>query len=225
MRDSLVEALETEQGLCGMHEPAQVIAAVPDQEMRLRMLTLGAILDVFPLRERWTVIAGLADHWLMDIPILAYRTSHEVAAAFQEEKIAGPTHSARTWWQVCRAVQGRFKGPVRDLLRESDDKAGAIQTYLAASRATFPVLAGPVISARWLDLVDRIGGVQLSGWETLRVKLSARERASGERLGIPHRTAHPWLAMSLRVWKTACQGLGKNGCGFRACPNQPHPHK
>ena len=149
-------------------------------EQRLNVLALGVILDTnFLSAERWSALKANSEHWLFDPSKVAYQSSPQVWAAMQELKISGPQHIARVWWQICRGVQGRFKGSWRDLIEANADNALTLQAYLQDNHTTFPVLAGPVISARWLDLVHRMGGVALQDWETLVVKLpAAQERAA-----------------------------------------------
>ena len=219
--ENLTEALiDHERGLCGHHEPAAIITTISDEEMRLRMLTLGAILDVFPIPDRWEVIAGLADHWLMDVSDVAYRHVKEMPVAFRSVGIKGPRHNARQWWQVCRGVMSRAKGSVRDLLRLSNDDALAMQRYVRESKAMFPILAGPVISARWLDLIHRVGRVPLTNWELLTVLLSTRQRESAAEFGDSRTQVHPSLALSLERWASACQQLDSSQCGLAQCPQR-----
>jgi hypothetical protein len=189
-------------------------------EIRLRVLTLGAILDVFPIAERWSTLVDLANHWLLNPSEVAYRPSSDVETAMQEQRIKGPKHNARVWWQVCSGVQGRFNGQFRDLLRANSDNALMAQAYLAKSKTTFPVLSGPVISARWLDLVHRFGSMPLEQWEALSVPLSASQQDAATVFGASTQRAHPLVAQSLAVWLRACHSLQIPACDLVRCPRR-----
>lgn len=223
--DGLVEAMEGSAGLCGAHDPAAAVVSLPEIETRLRVLALGAIMDVFPIAARWEQIAALAanGHWLVDPSVVAYKHSNEVVAAFQEQEIPGPKSNAKTWLQVCKGVQGRFKGSFRDLLAENDDEAERLQAYLGKSKTTFPVLAGEVISARWLDLVHRWGGVEIKGWKGLDVELSEKESEAARELGYRQEIAHPQTALALSVWDRGCDHLTPPACDFAQCPRRTTP--
>lgn len=206
-------------GLCGQHDPARVVSDVGDPEQRLNILALGVVLDINLLTpERWSGLVGLAGHWLLDPPNAAYRSSQQVMAAMREKDILGPAHIPRVWWQLCRGVQGRFKGSWRDLLAAGQDDAQILQRYLRRNRATFPILAGPVISARWLDLVHRIGGITLLNWETLGIPLPSGQKKTARLFGIKEDEVHPLLFSALYTWSGACRKLPEESCGFGDCP-------
>ncbi len=207
-------------GLCGAHDPAKVVSSIEILEQRLSVLALGVVLDTNPLsQERWSTLVTLHDHWLLDSSQVAYQSSARVLTAMQETHTSGPQYIARVWWQICQGVQGRYKGSWRELLRANNDDARTIQNYLQKSRATFPVLAGPIISARWLDLVHRIGGVALQGWETLTIKLPSSQRKAARVFGITMDEVHPLLSTALNVWQASCRKLPEGLCGFTDCPN------
>jgi hypothetical protein len=208
-------------GLCGQCESAQVIGSVEDVERRLTILTLGVVLDINPLtRERWSGLLAFAEHWLLDPSYVAYQSSQQVGAAMQEAGISCPQHIPRVWWQICRGVQGRFKGSWRDLMGANDYDALALQVYLRKSKTTFPVLAGPVVSARWLDLLHRIGRVHLTGWENLRVPLSKKQGKTAQLFGIEENEIHPQLFSALWEWPAACKKLSESSCGLSDCPRK-----
>jgi hypothetical protein len=220
--DVLVNALKDRPaGLCGHHEPACAVETVADTEQRLRVLTLGAIMDVFPIRDRWETLAELSNHWLLDPGDVAYRKSQEVGAAMHDAGLGGPKQNARVWWQVCRGIQGRYKGSIRDMLRDNSDDAIRMQTYLFASKTTFPVLSGPVISAQWLDLVHRIGDVKLERWDELVMELSETQKQAAQAFGVKAATrAHPATAAGLSIWNRACERLNPPDCGLDNCPRR-----
>jgi len=95
-----------------------------------------------------------------------------------------------------------------------------LQSYLQKNQATFPVLAGPVISARWLDLVHRIGGVTLQGWKTLTVKLSSHQSKTARLFGIEADEVHPLLSSALNAWPASCRKLSRESCGLDDCPGK-----
>jgi hypothetical protein len=187
----------------------------------LNILALGVVLDINPLsHERWTKLASLAGHWLLKPPEVAYQPSQQVLAAMQETRILGGQHIPRVWWQICRGVQGRFKGSWRELIDVNKDSAQMLQSYLQQNRATFPILAGPVISARWLDLSHRIGGLSLHGWEDLLIPLPKRHIKIAGQFGIGESAVHPLLFNALLVWTTACRKLPEEYCGLDICPRK-----
>lgn len=204
INDPLIKAFVGEVlGLDREHEPAQIAASVGHLERRLHVLTLGVILDVFPSADRWSKLVEMSQEWLFDSSDVAYKKSQEVLAAMQGGGIAGPKHNARVWWQVCRGIQGRHKGSLRELMRASEDDALVIQEYLSQSKTTFPVLSGPIISVRWLDLVHRIGGVSLNNWDKLKVTLSPELINTAKQVGITSDHVHPQVAVALRWVKSA----------------------
>lgn len=208
-------------GLCGQRDPVRVVGNVKGLEQRLNILTLGVVLDVNPLSEkRWSVLVKLAEHWLLNPSAVAYKQSQQIQTAMQEMKILGPRHTSRVWWQICRGVQGRYKGSWRDLLTDGEDHVSVLMAYLEKNKATFPILAGPVISARWLDLVYRIGAVELSDWESLKVPLSDRQKKKARQIGVESDEIHPLLFNALYVWSTACRKLPVDSCGLGNCPKR-----
>lgn len=205
-------------GLCGRHDPAKSVESVEALEQRLSILTFGAVLDTSHLsRERWESLAGLHDHWLLDPTQAAYHSSAQILTCMQQLHIAGAKHTARVWWQICRGIQGRFKGSWRELLKANGDNAHDLQNYLLQSRTTFPVLAGPVISARWLDLVHRPGGVPLLEWDTLIVPLPAHQIEAARKFAIDGDAVHPVVSSALEVWIGSCQGSLSQACGLEEC--------
>jgi hypothetical protein len=118
-------------GLCGQHDPAKSVSSVEALEQRLSILTFGVELDAKHLsQERWSALIAIHDHWLLNPSQVAYRTSAEVLTSMQETHVSGPPYIARVWWQICRGVQGRFKGSWRDLLQANDDNAHTLQSVV-----------------------------------------------------------------------------------------------
>jgi len=218
----LVQAFQEHPlGLCGAHGPAKIVGSLEAIEQRLSVLTLGVVLDTKHLnQERWSALAVIHDHWLLEPSQVAYRSSSEVLDGMHEMHISGPSHIARVWWQICQGVQGRFKGSWRALLKENDDNAQKLQSYLQNSKTTFPVLSGPVISARWLDLIHRVGGVTLQGWETLTVTLPPDQRKTARLFGILADEVHPLISSALNVWQVSCREFSEEFCGLVNCPRR-----
>lgn len=217
---SLIEAFSNHpQGLCGINDPAKPVQSVEALEQRISILTLGAVLSTKPLSaERWAALAALHDHWLLDPTQAAYRTSQQFLAEMTQQHIGGPQYIARVWWQICRGVQGRFKGSWRDLLKFNTDDSAILCRYFRQSQATFPVLAGEVTCVSWLDLVHRIGGVPLRGWDTLRVRLAPSLIPAARRFGILEDEVHPLAANALATWSISCRGVSGEACSLGECP-------
>ncbi len=207
-------------GLCGQHDPSLPVAAIQSLETRLHIITLGSVLDKKINSKRWADLIKLEGHWLLDSSQVAYKSSHQVLQALQEEKIRSPQHIARVWWQICRGVQGRFNGSFRALLQANSDDALSVQNYLRKSRTTFPVLSAPITSAHWLDMVHRRGEVQLQRWDKLRVTLPARQRKTALLFGLDDADLHPALALALHAWPSACQHVDEISCGLEHCPRR-----
>ncbi len=93
-----------------------------------------------------------------------------------------------------------------------------MQNYLRDSATTFPVLSGPVLSARWLDLVHRAGGVKLASWESLRMSLPKEFKAEALLFGVGEDEVHPAFISATQVWKQSCQRKAIP-CGLTSCPN------
>lgn len=216
----LVQAFDNHPlGLCGQHEAARSVSIIEDVEQRLNVLTFGTVMDVnFLSLERWSALAVIHDHWLLNPSKVAYESSAQVWTVMHEMHIPGPQHIARVWWQICRGVQGRYTGSWRDLFKANDDNAHTLQSYLWKNHTTFPVLAGPVISARWLDLVHRVGGITLQGWESLTVKLPSPQRKTARLFGIMDNEVHPLLSSALNAWPRYCRKLSVEFCGLNGCP-------
>ena len=218
----LVQAFNTHPlGLCGRHEAARSVSSIHNIEQRLSVLTFGVVMDTnFLSLERWSALIAIHDHWLLDPSQVAYRSSEQARIAMKEMGISAPQYIARVWWQICQGIQGRYEGSWRDLFKANDEDARALQCYLRKNRTTFPVLAGPVISARWLDLVHRIGGVTLQGWDVLTVNLPADQRKTARLFGVVVDEAHPLFSSALNAWATSCRKLSKEYCGFIGCPKK-----
>lgn len=207
-------------GLCGQREPALVIGQLEEVEQRLNLLAFGVVVDTKPISsERWSALAEVHHHWLFQPSHVAYKTSPQVLAGMQQLHLGAPQYIARVWWQICRGVQGRTKGSWRDLLIGNDDNAQLMQKYLHKNQTTFPVLSGPVISARWLNLVQRVCGVPLKKWETLRVPLPEKQRKTARLFGVTTDEVHPMFYSALNVWGSSCQKLPAGSCGLVECPH------
>jgi hypothetical protein len=222
LTSQLIRAFIEDPGeICGRHDPVRVVRSVVDLEQRLNILTLGSVLDINPLSEaRWVALVSLGEHWLLKPSEVAYQSSQQVQNDMQDKGILGPGHIPRVWWQICRGVQGRFEGSWRALLADNDDQASMVKDYLRRNKATFPVLAGPVVAVRWLDLIKRIGDANLTEWEALRVPLPKGQRNNARLLGIEDEQVHPLLFNALYLWHTACRRFSIESCGFEDCPKR-----
>lgn len=195
--------------------------AVANIEERLNLITFGVVLDTnLPKADRWASLAEMHGEWLLDPKAAAYKSSAQIQAAMQQLRTGGAQHTGRVWWQICRGVQGRFKGSWRDLLNASNDDTQTLQRYLEQSQTTFPVLAGPVISVRWLDLIHRAVGVPLRGWEALTLPLPSHQKDAARKFGIETDVVHPAVCSALEVWMTACWGKTAETCGLKDCPEK-----
>ena len=222
LSQQLVQAFSAHPlGLCGQVDPARDVGEVEDLGRRLGILALGSVLDINPLpRERWAGLARLETHWLLDSGQVAYRSSREVEEAMEQNGLLGPRHIARVWWQISRGLQGRFQGSWSGLIEANQASARELRDYLRGNRSTFPVLAGPVVSARWLDLVHRIGDFKLKDWDHLRLPITKRQKKFARLVGIGGDEVHPVTSAALHLWSTACQKFPSGGCGFQDCPRR-----
>ena len=206
-------------GLCGQHEPALIITQIPSIEERLSLLAFGIAADAGQSDSaRWSALAQVHDHWLFNPSQAAYKTSPQIQEGFQQLGIKAPKHLARVWWQISRGVQGRAKGSWLALFDANQKDALHMQNYLRDSATTFPVLSGPVLSARWLDLVHRAGGVKLASWESLRMSLPKEFKAEALIFGVAEDEVHPAFISATQVWKQSCQRKAIP-CGLTSCPN------
>lgn len=210
-------------GLCGQHEPAQVIDQISSVEERLNLLAFGIAADAAQANsERWSALAEVHDHWLFNPSQAAYKTSPQIQEGLQQVGLKVPKHIARVWWQISRGVQGRTKGSWLALFEANQMDALEMQKYLRDSATTFPVLSGPVLSVRWLDLAHREGGVELKNWESLRAPLTNEFREEAKLFGITDEEIHPAFISALQVWKQACQKGKDISCGLTWCPKSPN---
>ncbi len=208
-------------GLCGQHDPARLVQSVSSVERRLNLLTLGAVASTnLPGPEQWAVLVDHQENWLFDPSQVAYKVSQEVTEAIVSLHIGAPQYIGRVWWQVCRGVQGRFKGSWRALLEANADDCAKLIGYFDRSSATFPVLSGPVVSVRWLDLIHRIGGVPLTGWESLAIPLASSQLKMAASFGITDQKVHPLISAALSTWSAACKTLPPDSCGLPSCPKR-----
>lgn len=206
-------------GLCGQHEPALVVGQLSSIEERLSLLAFGVAADAGQSDSaRWSGLAKVHDHWLFDPSQAAYKTSPQIQEGLQQLGIKVPKHIARVWWQISRGVQGRAKGSWLALFDANQKDALHMQNYLRDSATTFPVLSGPVLSARWLDLVHRAGGVKLASWESLRAPLTDEFKTEARLFGVIEEEIHPAFISAIQVWKRACQRKAVP-CGLTSCPN------
>lgn len=206
-------------GLCGQHEPAQVIDQISSVEERLNLLVFGIVVDAAQANsERWSALAKVHDHWLFNPSQAAYKTSPQIQEGLQQVGLKVPKHIARVWWQISRGVQGRANGSWLALFDANQKDALQMQGYLRNSATTFPILSGPVLSVRWLDLVHRAGGVKLKNWESLRAPLTNEFREEAKLFGITDEEVHPAFISVLQVWKQACQKGKDISCGLARCP-------
>lgn len=220
LSSSLVQAFcDHPAGLCGQHEPARIVNQIPAIETRLSLLAFGIVLDAAQANaDRWSALAHVHEHWLFDPSQVAYKTSPQIQEGLQSLRLKIPKHIARVWWQISRGVQGRTKGSWLALFESNQKDALQLQNYLHDSQTTFPVLSGPVLSVRWLDLVHRVGGVELAGWESLRVPLTKELETEARFFGVSEKEVHPVFVCALQVWKQACQKGKDIACGLTDCP-------
>lgn len=206
-------------GLCGQREPARVISQIASVEERLSLLAFCVVADAGQSdSDRWSSLATVHDYWLFNPPQAAYKTSPQIQEALQQLQLKVPKHIARVWWQISRGVQGRTKGSWLALLEANQMDALQLQNYLQKSKATFPVLSGPTLSIHWLDLVQRVGGMALTGWESLRVPLTNEYATEARLFEVADGEVHPVVVSALRVWKQACQKGKGVPCGLANCP-------
>lgn len=214
----LVQAFcDHSSGLCEQKEPAQIINQIPNVEERLRLLAFGIVTDAAQA-DTWSALTEAHDHWLFDPSQAAYKTSPQIREGLGQLRFKVPSHIARVWWQICRGVQGRAKGSWLALFEANHKDAAQLLGYLQGSRATFPVLSGPVLSVRWLDLVHRVGAVKLTGWDSLRVALPSELETQARLFGITGNEVHPVFLRALQVWKQVCQKGHGIPCGLTGCP-------
>ena len=199
-------------GLCGQGDPAWTLKQIPDLETRLNILTFSSLF----FSPNYLQLLQQQSIWLFQPGTVAYKRSQEVQSEFQSLGIQVPEYIPRAWWQISRGVQGRFQGSWTALLAAQENDALAIQTYLKGSKATFPVLSGDVISALWLDVVHRIGGISLKNWNKLEVPLGAKEQTAIQAWGSKAEKSHPSLRLALKQWQKCCQSLPS--CGLVDCP-------
>jgi len=211
---------ESPDGLCGKQDAANDLGKIVGLEPRLHLITLGCILDATPRQERWKELLPLEDHWLADSSQVAYKRSQEVEQAFRENRVRAPKHTARVWWQICRGVQGRYKGSLRGLLDANQKNALRIQQYLEESTTSFPVLSAPITSARWLDMVHRVGQVRLVDWRELRLSLPESLKELAGLFDLDRELLHPALSLALQVWSGGCEQRDGDHCGLEDCPRR-----
>ena len=211
----------TEDQLCGHEDPVQQVCDVKSIETRLRILTLGVLYDTFPGTTPWNTLISIGDTPLLDPTHIAYSHSKEVGAMLKQAELGKPAHYGRVWWQICRGIQGRFKGRFTALLAAQDHHALSIQAYLTESSTTFPVLSGPSTSARWLDLIHRVAGIELQGWHALKVDLPEGLGKAARAFDHEQTNAHPVVWYALRAWVTYCQA--HPDCALATCPRHPRP--
>lgn len=206
-------------GLCGQHEPALIVRQISSVEERLNLLAFGIAADAAQTTsEGWSILADIHDHWIFSPAQAAYKTSPQIQEAIQQLGLKVPKHIARVWWQISRGVQGRAKGLWLSLFDANQKDALHMQNYLRDNATTFPVLSGPVLSARWLDLVHRAGSVELTGWESLRVPVTKEFHTEARLFGATEEEVHPVFINAMQAWKRACQRKAVP-CGLTRCPN------
>lgn len=201
-------------GLCGHSDPAWVLKQILDQESRLSVLAFSSL----NFSPEYLKLLEKHQSWLFQPQITAYKRSQEVQQEINRLGLRVPKHIPRAWWQVSRGVQGRFQGSWTAFFHAQANDALAIQSYLQKSKATFPVLSGNVTSACWLDIVHRIGEIQLTNWQKLAVPLGAKEKISMRAWGSRAEKSHPSLRLALKHWQKSCQS--SPSCGLADCPNR-----
>jgi hypothetical protein len=207
-------------GFCSIPDPFLQIKQVADLETRLHMLTLAAALNAFSAPNKIATMAAHPDDWLLNSSEVAYKRSQEVGAALVQLRLGGAKQDGRVWWQICRGIQGRFKGSITALLDANGYDTNKLQAYLQESKTTFPVLSGPVISVRWLDLVSRWGDKPLAGWEELQIPFTEGLREQGSFLDQSQTMIHPAAAAAIEHWAQSCRSGKEGGCGWAECPNR-----
>ena len=203
-------------GLCGHRDPAAPLAQIESLETRLHIITFACLLP----KPNTQNLLEEQNHWLFDSSKVAYKRSQQITEALRAAQIRAPKHISRVWWQIARGIQGRYKGSIRALLQDNRDDTLTIQTYLRQSRTAFPVLSASVTSARWLDMVHRLGGIKLHNWDELREPLTAKLQKAAREFGFTEEYLHPSLALALRTWTSACHRLDTDSCGLEYCPRR-----
>ncbi|MEN8240297.1 MAG: hypothetical protein ABFS17_00100 [Chloroflexota bacterium] len=181
---------------------------------------MSAIIDIFSKTSKLPNMINAQDHWLLCSTEVAYKQSKEVGSAINQLGIGGPKHNARVWWQVCRGIQGRFKGSITALIEENQFDANKIYEYLQSSKTTFPVLSGPVVSIRWIDMVSRSSQNPLKNWESLRMPQPGSLVQAAKDLGIYAKELHPAVVSALELWNEHCQAGKFSTCEWDGCPKK-----
>jgi hypothetical protein len=220
LSSNFVQAFLYPTGFCGSPDPFFQIQEIADLETRLHMLTMAAALNAFSAPNKITAMAAHQDHWLLRSSEAAYKKSQEVGAALVQLRLGGAKQDGRVWWQICRGIQGRFKGSIKSLLDANGYDTKNLQAYLQDSKTTFPVLSGPVISVRWLDLVSRWGDRPLAGWETLMIPFTEGLKEQGSFLDQSLSAIHPAAAAAIEHWSKSCRSGQVGNCGWAKCPNR-----
>ena len=205
---------------CGAPDPFLAIQQIEDAEVRLHALTLNTIVDISPKTTKIPKLIDAQDHWLLQSTQVAYKQSKEVEESLNQLGIGGPRQNARVWWQICRGIQGRFKGSLTSLFEENLYDADQVTTYLQASKTTFPVLSGPVVSIRWLDLISRYGEKPLKNWEGLVIPLPSSYKEIAEVLGLKTDIVHPAVVSALSLWSQSCKSSSGIDCAWKDCPRK-----
>jgi hypothetical protein len=105
------------------------------------------------------------------------------------------------------------------MLDANQNDAGRLYDYLQDSKTTFPVLSGPAISIRWLDIVSRYGGEPLANWETLEIPFTDGLKKKAGFADQSMEMIHPAAAAAIEHWSASCEGTDPSGCGWKECPN------
>jgi len=176
----------TTRGLDGPSEtellvPPDLTAGSPEH---LRFVTLvrgisGLYREVELWRRGGELHADVATHWVFDTGRVAFEDWRALEAALGRHGLAERRQDVRGWYDVARGLQGRFKGDVAAMVVAAGPAAADLVEYVAANKATFPLLAGDRIAARWADQLRRVARVAVDDAApglTERLGSSVRDR-------------------------------------------------
>lgn len=212
--------LNSPDGFCGKIDPFKPLRDVSDIETRLHMLSMASILGAFNSPPKIETMLKRSDHWLFKSSEVAYKQSKEVGFELTQLHLGGAKQDGRVWWSVCRGIQGRYKGSIAGLLEANHYDTEQLYSYFQENKATFPVLSGPVISVRWLDLVSRFGGKPLTNWESLEVPFNENLKNQAGFINQNLEKIHPAAAAALELWHSGCHGADSAACGWEECPKR-----
>lgn len=123
--------------------------------------------------------------WVFDPVAVAASDTERLSEALTRHRVAlQPNRHPQIWHRNACGLVDLASGSVRNVFESVDYDLGAVKSFLAEHRASFPYLCGPKISNYWLYVISTYMNWPTTNRESLSVAPDTHVIAASIRLGV-----------------------------------------